>query len=717
MKLPESDIKYSGWRGGIGIAFGQPATAIPDSMELGYEVAWGMESHPAETCRAGIASFRYWNSIVETYLKDQSTPPRYDFSGMEDKQKAAELAFEKYAELNYGMKGLSKYATVKYKPDGTYGDVYGAMDLTGNNPLAEAVILSYMKWLNDQKVTNGGVGLDNAGKLPESFLIRLREEVTKHGLGIAANGCPDQFLKYVDIFANEGFPYTVQFSREVLAKGFRGILAEATMQHVSGGELELYLKSRHFNRIMFFAYTNGGVAKSAGNSFYFVRPDVYDHQRWVLRKYVSIARSMVSAGLEETPAAKLVSAEESAQTGAKGPVVQLHDNGKVFEYEWDRHVDIKQMVESSTGGRFIIQHGRDAGKGVYIYVNSLDGERVECDARAMGARANTVAYDEFGEKIIGSSLENDHFVFSTESGPGLVQIGSREAIVRTMLGRIETIFKHDLLQMEMERTAGLRYPLKQWPYFCNGYALVDDHSRTGRYAIQTSGGTYRLARWDHITRMGTAQFVVLDQAMPETLTFSAWSKSNSVDRVDSVDLNILADRKKHFDAREAHSYCIRLYLDYQDGQWPEVHSENFSAGTHDWEQAKITVVPTRPVKTALVMMELQQTKGLAWFDDTELTQGSAPGRNLLAYPGFEKDEALEKNVLEIGKAYEAEAQKLVAALAAMKGSAAHLAKAKKQLNQLEKIISGAGLNAYFGYQIRDCRDAKIRLAKCEKILQ
>ena len=34
---------YSGWRGGIGIAFGNPSRTIPDVTELGYEIAWGSD--------------------------------------------------------------------------------------------------------------------------------------------------------------------------------------------------------------------------------------------------------------------------------------------------------------------------------------------------------------------------------------------------------------------------------------------------------------------------------------------------------------------------------------------------------------------------------------------------------------------------------------------------------------------------------------------------
>jgi hypothetical protein len=54
------------------------------------------------------------------------------------------------------------------------------------------------------------------------------------------------------LFCNEGFPYTVEYARQSWAKGFRGILGEFTMQHLSSGELEAYLKSKLFNGIVFF---------------------------------------------------------------------------------------------------------------------------------------------------------------------------------------------------------------------------------------------------------------------------------------------------------------------------------------------------------------------------------------------------------------------------------------------------------------------------------
>lgn len=92
---------FSGWRGGIGIAFGNPGTKIPDVTELGYEVCWGSEQPKARTA-LDLATFTYWNGIVEIDLTYKSSKGSYDFSAREDKDEAARLAFEAWAEINYG---------------------------------------------------------------------------------------------------------------------------------------------------------------------------------------------------------------------------------------------------------------------------------------------------------------------------------------------------------------------------------------------------------------------------------------------------------------------------------------------------------------------------------------------------------------------------------------------------------------------------------------
>ncbi len=251
---------------------------------------------------------------------------------MPDKDEAAKLAFDAWMEHVYGVQGLSKYASVHYNPKGAYGDVYGSMDLSSENDLVKAVIAKYMRGFDKDGITHGGIGLDNAGKVPREFLETLARRLNARGLGIAANGCPDKYLSYIDFFGNEGFPFSINYARRARAKGLHGILGEFTTQHLSGGQLDAYLKNKLPNGIVFFGYTNGGTAAGARYSAYCSRPDVYNHQRWVLRKLVPISRALQRAGRQLDPAAKLASAAApTGPTGAASAASAGNAEGKVKE--------------------------------------------------------------------------------------------------------------------------------------------------------------------------------------------------------------------------------------------------------------------------------------------------------------------------------------------------------------------------------------------------
>ena len=105
------------------------------------------------------------------------------------------------------------------------------------------------------------------------------------------------------------------------------------MQHLSGGEMDAYLKSKLFNGIVFFGYTNGGTAAGASYSAYCSRPDVYNHQRWVLRKLVPISRAVQRAGRQVDPAARLTSAAMTVgEAGAAPAGVAVNAEGLVLEW-------------------------------------------------------------------------------------------------------------------------------------------------------------------------------------------------------------------------------------------------------------------------------------------------------------------------------------------------------------------------------------------------
>lgn len=707
---------YSGWRGGIGIAFGNPGRIIPDITELGYEIAWGSEDLRCAKI-LDIAIFRYINSIVEISLKDPNG--KYDFSQMTDKDEAARLAFDAWAEIHYGIKGLSKYATVRYKPEGSYGDVYGSMDFSSENPLVTAIIDTYLKWFVDNDIKRGGIALDNAGGMTEVFLGLVKKKFNEKGLGIASNGCPDRYFSYIDILGNEGFPYTIQYSRDIRSKGFCGILAEFTLQHLSPGELEAYLKTKLFNRIVFFGYTDGGIAASAGYSFYFRRPDVYHHHRWVLRKYIPLSRAVLKAGIQKDPCATIKSGnkiEEKSNLPSQVSVKTSSD-GKVYESE-KQQVDITSITGVTPGlAPAIFRYGSNISNGIYFYLDSLGQAVVQCDAKKLNIDKNTVVFDEFHEQLLNSKLTKNFLEFSIDRGPCVVQLGSKQTIVKNIFSRIEEIFKQQMLQRKMEKETGIGYPLKPWALFCQGYTLDDKVARSGKFSLKTTGGIYTsfTQKWKYYNRQGAAQLVDLNQKTPVPIILKAFSKAEDVP--DSALISI-TDRRQHFSCRQAHIYCMHLYIDYQDGEWPEIFTASFSPGNHDWEERTIKITPKKPVKTAMVLLEFQQPQGRAWFDDVFLSQSTEPEKNLLVYPGFEKEDFDTIELDSLNRDYEEKINFLMELLKSMQNkkiTKTELLKLKKEIEVLEKWIADKKISQLWLREMRDLRDAKHKIELCLKL--
>ena len=120
-------------------------------------------------------------------------------------------------ERAYGVKGLSKYATVRHNPEGAYGDVYGSMDLSSENDLVKAVIAGYMQGFQGRhhaRRHRPGQRRQGASGVPAGAVPAERR-----GLGIAANGCPDEYLTYIDFFGNEGFPFSINYARRARETG------------------------------------------------------------------------------------------------------------------------------------------------------------------------------------------------------------------------------------------------------------------------------------------------------------------------------------------------------------------------------------------------------------------------------------------------------------------------------------------------------------------
>jgi len=248
-----------------------------------------------------------------------------------------------------------------------------------------------------------------------------------------------------------------------------------------------------------------------------------------------------------------------------------------------------------------------------------------------------VAFDEFNESELPMELRGGHALIPMPAGPSVIQFGTRSTIVRNLLGRVAAGLAAQQLQRRMDATLGCAYPLRRWEPFCQGYTIDAKEHRSGKACVRMDGSVfsnYPGGTLKHHRRQGTAQFVNVNQSQPIPLTLTAYSKARGVLR---SDLSRIEKRRGHFAERLGHYYCMHLYLDYQDGAWPEIHTAAFTPGTHDWESRVVRVVPRKPVITAMVLLEFHQPEGTAWWDDVSLTQESAGERNLLACPGFEAE--------------------------------------------------------------------------------
>lgn len=724
------DYKYSGWRGGIGVAFGQPTRNIPDITELGIDIVWGGED-ANRTSILDIAVFDYWNSVVEISIKDPAG--QYDFSHIEDKEKAAKMAFDKFAELQYGKPGLSSYAKVKYLPDGAYGDVYGEMDLSSINPLATAVISSRLDKLKKSGRKYGGVALDNAGKVPDIFMEYLQKSLHPAGYGIFTNGGPSHLYSYIDLFANEGFQFSQHTMNNMRSKGFKGVLAELLTRQLSSGELEKYMKSKHFNGIVYFGYTDGrGRAAETHYSFFSSRPDIYDHQRWILRKIVPLTRSMFSAGTQEHIQSDTLNNKTKKRTNIPQTDHQnrVDATGRVIEPNESETVEDDIFNGTLTYDGSIKKYGDDINKGVYFYVNSNKPETVEYNFNNLKYNtSDLVVFDEFTQQALDFHRDGELIRFKTQSAPSLIQFGKKETIVRNILQRIADLFESQILQHQMDAKLGIGYiqkgitlnpanslrsdfdkPMLPWTPFCQGYLIDLKTKRSGRGSLRTDGNTYSIYnnQWNYHNRQGAAQFVTLNQTEPIPLTLTAYSKSLNIQR---SDLQQITDenRRDHFGERLGYYYAMHLYLDYQDGNWPEVHTFAFSPGTHDWEEGKITVTPKKAVKTAMVLVELHQPEGTAWFDDFNLVESTNPKDNLLSSANFEYSDILLKKTYK--KEYNLKISALIEYInkTGKKVSLKELKRIENEVMAIQHWLTSKGIAKISGREMRDLYDA------CEKI--
>ncbi len=129
--------------------------------------------------------------------------------------------------------------------------------------------------------------------------------------------------------------------------------------------------------------------------------------------------------------------------------------------------------------------------------------------------------------------------------------------------------------------------------------------------------------------------------------------------------------------------------------------------------------PTRPVKTAMVLLEFHQPRGAAWFDNVTLFSGAGSEHNLLAAPGFEEEDVAAIQAEAISAGYEEQVRALLKSLeAAVKSAtpAQAIPALGEQVDALAALVTGKGLAPYFPRELRDLDDARETLGLCARLL-
>ena len=134
--------------------------------------------------------------------------------------------------------------------------------------------------------------------------------------------------------------------------------------------------------------------------------------------------------------------------------------------------------------------------------------------------------------------------------------------------------------------------------------------------FQREGDAWMCTNGDDLkAQRGVTQTVTLNQTKPSPIVATAWSRAEGVTGSSDGD------------------YSIYLDITYTDGTnlWGQIAP--FTAGTHDWQQRRITVIPDKPVKAVHFNLLLRNHGGKAWFRAPELRVSQSPN-NAYTFDGL-----------------------------------------------------------------------------------
>ena len=136
-----------------------------------------------------------------------------------------------------------------------------------------------------------------------------------------------------------------------------------------------------------------------------------------------------------------------------------------------------------------------------------------------------------------------------------------------------------------------------WEPWEDGYEIGE-----GR---RSSGAVY--CRSAKPLRRGIGQRLVLDQECPLPLLVSGWSKA----------IEVSGGRYSE--------YSLYVDLIYDDGEEVWGQHAPFDTGTHDWQEGRLLIRPTRPIRELSVYGLFRGHTGEAWFDDFALYEWGGEG--------------------------------------------------------------------------------------------
>ncbi len=146
---------------------------------------------------------------------------------------------------------------------------------------------------------------------------------------------------------------------------------------------------------------------------------------------------------------------------------------------------------------------------------------------------------------------------------------------------------------DFEEAAGGR--LAGWTAAPQGYSAAKGEGRNGSQALRCENPDGRV--W-----VGASQSLELNRTNAAPLVVRGWSKAENVSGASDRDYSLYVD------------------ILYADGSTLWGQTANFHAGTHDWEQREMVILPEKPVKVLTLHCLLRGHSGRAWFDDVAVEE-------------------------------------------------------------------------------------------------